>query len=178
MVNKKKAVFLDRDGVLVKSIIRKKKGYAPKNMKEFSLYPNISEPCGIIKKKKYIIIIITNQPDIGNGKTTMRIFNKMNRILKSKISFDKLYVSISHSLKSKYRKPNPGLFKLAVKKYNLDITKCFMVGDRKSDIDAAHKIGCKAIFIDRKYAEEKPRGYIAKVVSLKKAIDVITKKGN
>ena len=177
MVQRKKAIFLDRDGVLVKSIIRKKKGYAPKTMKEFSLYPNIAKPCNIIKKKKYIIIIITNQPDIGNGKTTMSVFNKMNSILKSKIAYDKLYVSISHSLKSQYRKPNIGLFNLAIKKFNLDITKCFMVGDRKSDIDAAHKIGCKAVFIDRKYAEDKPKGYIAKVGSLKKAINVIVKKG-
>ena len=59
----------------------------------------------------------------------------MNRILNSKIFYDKLYVSRSHCSNSYFRKPNPGLFKLAIKKYKIDISKCFMIGDRKSDID-------------------------------------------
>ena len=79
----------------------------------------------------------------------------MNKILNNLICYDKLYVSRSHSLNSYFRKPNPGLFKLAIKKFKLDISKCFMVGDRKSDIDAASKVECKSIFIDRKYKEEK-----------------------
>ena len=51
MVGRNKAVFLDRDGVLVKSIIKKRKGYAPRNLKEFSLYPNIAESCENLKKE-------------------------------------------------------------------------------------------------------------------------------
>ena len=53
MVTKKKAIFLDRDGVLVKSIIKNKKGYAPRNMKEFSLYPDIADACAKLKKIIY-----------------------------------------------------------------------------------------------------------------------------
>ena len=51
MVKKNKAIFLDRDGVLVKSVIKNKKGYAPKTMEEFSLYRNIAESCKKLKKK-------------------------------------------------------------------------------------------------------------------------------
>ena len=64
-----------------------------------------------------------------------------------------------------------------LKKYKLDISKCFMVGDRKSDIDAASKVKCKSIFINRKYKEEKPKGQITQVYSFKKAVDVILQKG-
>ena len=177
MVSKNKAVFLDRDGVLVKSVIKNKKGYAPKTMDEFSLYPNIGKSCIKLKKKNYLLIIITNQPDLGEKSIKEKVFNKMNRILKSVISYDKLYVSRSHSLSSYFRKPNPGLFNLAIKKYKLDISKCFMVGDRKSDIDAADKVECKSIFIDRKYKEEKPSRQITQVNSFKKAVDVILQKG-
>ena len=177
MVKKNKAVFLDRDGVLVKSIIKNKKGYAPKNMGEFSFYPDIAQSCIRLKKKDYLLIIITNQPDLGKKLIKEKVFNKMNKILKSLSCYDKLYVSRSHSPNSYFRKPNPGLFRLAQKKYNLDISKCFMVGDRKSDIDAASKVECKSIFIDRKYKEEKPRGQIAQVNSLKKAVNVILQKG-
>ena len=177
MVGRNKAVFLDRDGVLVKSIIKKRKGYAPRNLKEFSLYPNIAESCENLKKRNYYLIIITNQPDLGKELINEKIFNKMNEILRKKILFDKIYVSKSHSLSSYYRKPNSGLFKLAIRKYNLDIAKCFMIGDRKSDIDAATNVNCKSIFIDRNYVDEKPKGQIAEVYSLKKAVDVILKKG-
>ncbi len=176
MVAKNKAVFLDRDGVLVKCIIRDKKGYAPKNMKEFSLYRDISSPCLKLKKKKFLIIVITNQPDIGEKLIKIKVFNKMNEIIKNKIFYDKIYVSKSHSSNSYFRKPNPGLLKLAIKKYKLDISKCFMVGDRKSDIDAANKIRCKSIFINRKYAEQKPKEQIAQVNSLKEAVEVILRK--
>ena len=67
MVAKRKAIFLDRDGVLVKSIIKNKKGYAPKNMSEFSLYSDIAQSCMRLKKKNYLLIIITNQPDLGKN---------------------------------------------------------------------------------------------------------------
>ena len=177
MVNKNKAVFLDRDGVLVKSVIKNKKGYAPKTMDEFSLYPNIGKSCIKLKRKNYLLIIITNQPDLGEKSIKEKVFNKMNRILKSEISYDKLYVSRSHSSSSYFRKPNPGLFNLAIKKYKLDISKCFMIGDRKSDIDAASKVECKSIFINRNYIEEKPKEQIAQVNSLHNAVDVILRKG-
>jgi D-glycero-D-manno-heptose 1,7-bisphosphate phosphatase len=177
VVKKNKAIFLDRDGVLVKSIIKNKKGYAPKNMNEFSLYPNIAETCKKLKNKNYLLIIITNQPDLGKKRIKEKVFNKMNRILRSVIFYDKLYVSRSHSSSSYFRKPNPGLLNLAIKKYKLDISKCFMIGDRKSDIDAASKVKCKSIFINRNYIEEKPKEQIAQVNSIHKAVDVILRKG-
>ena len=177
MVKKNKAIFLDRDGVLVKSVIKNKKGYAPKNMDEFSLYPNIAESCTKLKKKKYLLIIITNQPDLGEKLIKEKVFNEMNKILNSLIFYDKLYVSRSHFLNSYFRKPNPGLFNLAIKKYKLDISKCFMIGDRKSDIDAASKVKCKSIFINRNYIEEKPNGQIAQVNSIQKAVEAILGKG-
>ena len=177
MVKKNKAIFLDRDGVLVKSVIKNKKGYAPKTMEEFSLYPNIAKSCKKLKKKNYLLIIITNQPDLGEKLIKEKIFNKMNKILNSVISYDKLYVSRSHSSNSYFRKPNPGLFNLAIKKYKLDISKCFMIGDRKSDVDAASKVKCKSIFINRNYIEEKPNEQIAQVNSIQKAVEAILGKG-
>ena len=177
MVAKNKAIFLDRDGVLVKSIVINKKGFAPKNMNEFSLYPDIAQSCIRLKKKDYLLIIITNQPDLGKKLIKEKVFNKMNKILNSVVSYDKLYVSRSHSSNSYFRKPNPGLFNLAIKKYKLDISKCFMIGDRKSDVDAASKVKCKSIFINRNYIEEKPNEQIAQVNSIQKAVEAILGKG-
>ena len=75
----------------------------------------------------------------------------MHKKLFDKILYDDIFVSTSVSNKSWYKKPNPGMLIKAVKKYNIDIKKSFLVGDRWKDIMAAEKIGCRSIFIDRKY---------------------------
>ena len=85
-------------------------------------------------------------------------------------------MSTSVSNKSWYKKPNPGMLIKAVKKYNIDIKKSFLVGDRWKDIMAAEKIGCRSIFIDRKYKELKPTKQIATVGSLSGALNIINDK--
>ena len=173
MVKKNSIVFLDRDGVVVESLIKNKKGYAPINLKQFKILPDASKLCALIKKAGYKIIIITNQPDVGNGKIKKRDINKMHSILKKEIQYDDLYMSISHSPKSYYRKPNPGLLRLAEKKYNVDFSSSFFIGDRKSDIECADKVNCPSIFIDLGYKESKPKSQIKSVRNLKEGVKLI-----
>ena len=169
MVKKNKADFLDRDGVLVKSIILNKKGYAPRNLKEFKILPKVNHYCKLLKKKGFKLIIVTNQPDISRGLILSSDFNKMNEILKIATNFDDIYVSTSTSNKSYFRKPNPGMLNKAIKKYKLNVKKCFMIGDRASDILAGYTVGCKSIFINRNYAEKKPKLQIKSVNSFAEA---------
>ena len=173
MVNKNKAVFLDRDGVLVKSIVRKKKGYAPRTFEEFVILPKVSEYCKILKNKGYKLIIVTNQPDISRGIISKTDLNKMHRILKLITNFDQIYVSTSTSNKSYFRKPNSGMLIKSIKKFKLNIKKCYMIGDRESDIIAAYNVGCKSIFINRKYDEKKPKLQIKTVNSFAEAVRFI-----
>ena len=63
----KKAVFLDRDGVLNKLIIREGKAQAPYTLEEFALYPGVEEALKIIKASDYLAIVVTNQPDVARG---------------------------------------------------------------------------------------------------------------
>jgi len=158
---------LDRDGVVVKSLIKNKKGYAPINLSQFKILPDAKKSCELLKKVGFKIIIITNQPDIGNGKIKKSVVNKMNYLLKKEINYDDLYMSISHSPKSNFRKPNAGLLYLARKKHNIDFGKSFFIGDRKSDIECAEKVNCKSIFIDLGYKEDKPTKQLKTVKNLK-----------
>lgn len=169
MVKKNKAVFLDRDGVLVKSIIFKQKGYAPRNLKEFKILPKVDYYCKLLKKKGFKLIIVTNQPDISRGLILSSDLKKMNEILKKRTNYDDIYVSTSTSNKSYFRKPNPGMLYKAIKKYKLNVKKCFMIGDRASDIMAGYSAGCKSIFINRNYAEKKPKLQIKSVNSFAEA---------
>lgn len=175
MVKKNSVIFLDRDGVVVKSLIRNKKGHAPISLRQFKILSDAKKSCDLLKNFGFKIIIITNQPDVGNGKIKKKDINKMHSDLKKEIRYDDLYMSISHSSKSYYRKPNPGLLKLAEKKHNVDFSSSFFIGDRKSDIECASKVRCKSIFIDLNYNECKPKKQVKTVKNLEEATKFILK---
>jgi D-glycero-D-manno-heptose 1,7-bisphosphate phosphatase len=172
MVKKKSAIFLDRDGVLNIPIIIKKKTYAPTNIRKFRLYPNVKRLCKRLKKK-YLLIVITNQPDIKNGKLKIEQLKLMHVKLKNEINYDELYFCSSMSKNSFYRKPNPGMLLKAVKKFNIHIENSYLIGDRWSDIEAGKKIGCKTIFINRDYYEKKPQSPDFVVRSFSQAVQKI-----
>jgi D-glycero-D-manno-heptose 1,7-bisphosphate phosphatase len=81
----RKAVFLDRDGVLNKCIVNNKKCFAPKKLKDFKLYPNTENNIKKIKDMNFMIFVVTNQPDIGNKLTNKKVIDKMHLILKKKL---------------------------------------------------------------------------------------------
>lgn len=170
-----KAIFLDRDGVLNKPLIKNRKSFAPRLFSEFKLYPNIAKDCSELKKKGYLLIVVTNQPDVDKGLLKISELKKMNSFLKKKIDYDKMYISYSSSNKSFYKKPNPGMLKKAQKKFNLNISNCYLIGDRWRDIEAAENINCKAVFIDRNYKEKKPTYQIISVKSFSSAVKYITR---
>ena len=173
MVRNTKAVFLDRDGVINKPTIIKNKSYAPTKVKDFRLYPNVAKFCKMLKKKKFLLIVITNQPDYKKKKISINILHQMHERLKKKIKFDDIYISLSSNSKNFFKKPNPGMLLEAKKKYNISFKKSYLIGDRFSDIEVARNVGCKAIFIDRKYDELKPSYQIKNTKSFEEAAKFI-----
>ena len=156
MVEKKqKVVFLDRDGVLNKPIIIKGKSFAPRKIKDFVIYPNVIKYCRLLKKN-FLLIVITNQPDIKRNLISLKEIKLMHKKLYNLIKYDNLYYSIALNKNSFMRKPNPGMLIKAIKDFNINPKKSYMIGDRWSDIKAGNKVGCKTIFIDRNYNEKKP----------------------
>jgi D-glycero-D-manno-heptose 1,7-bisphosphate phosphatase len=171
-MTKKRAVFLDRDGVLNIPIIKKKKSYAPLKFHDFKLYPNLDFYCKKLKLY-FLIIVVTNQPDIKRKKIKNNDLTKMHEKLKNKINYDDLFYCTDISKKSFYKKPNLGMFLKAIKKYNIDPKKSYLIGDRWSDIEPGNKLGCKTIFIDRKYDEKQPKNIFMKVKSFSEAARII-----
>ena len=97
-----------------------------------------------LKKKKFFVLVISNQSGIGRGYYTKNdVFNLhkwINRELKKhKTKIDDFYFSgdLPSSEKSSRRKPSPKMINEAISKYNLDRSKCFMIGDKKTDLDSA-----------------------------------------
>ena len=94
---KKKAVFLDRDGVINRAIVKNGKCYAPRHLKDFQLYSYTKNSIEKLKKMKFLIFVVTNQPDIGNKFVSQRIVNQMHLLLKKKLQLMKL--KFAHILK-------------------------------------------------------------------------------
>ena len=76
-LNQKKAVFLDRDGVINKCILKNQKCFAPRKLKDFKLYPYTEHNIRKLKQKNFLTFIVSNQPDIGNGITKAEVVFKM-----------------------------------------------------------------------------------------------------
>ena len=116
MVKAVKAVFLDRDGVIVRGKIIKKKLYAPKSLKSFFFYPKVVENLFFLKTLGFKLFIITNQPDLANNKISLETLNQMNEILKKKLPISQIYMC-THSQKANCicRKPKTYLIKKAAK---------------------------------------------------------------
>ena len=152
----KPGVFLDRDGVIVRSIIRNRKPYAVRNLKAFRILPGVQQAISQLKQAGFLLIVVTNQPDIGKGLISEKVMNKMNDILLKKLKIDDIKLC-PHKKEDKCvcRKPKPRLIVRAAKEYNIDLSKSYMIGDRLSDMIAGQKAGCKCIFIDRGYEETK-----------------------
>jgi len=172
----KKAVFLDRDGVLSKTHIKKGKSFAVKKLKDFKLFSGSKESVKKLKLAGFMVIVVTNQPDVGKKIIPKIVLKKMHDRLKNKTKVDAIYSCIHSQNDNCYcRKPKPGMILNAAKKHNINLKKSFMIGDRSSDILAGKKAKCRSIFLDKKYFEKKPKVQEATFNNLMQATNYILK---
>ena len=174
MVTKTKAVFLDRDGVIARPYIKKGKSISARKYKEFKLLPKVKEAIVKLKKNNFIIIVITNQPDISKGLLKLSEVKKMHQKLFANTLIDDIFLCPHDEINNcKCRKPKPGLLIKAIKKYNIDIAKSYLIGDRLKDIEAAENINLKSLFIKRNYHEPQPSKQLRTFHSLNMSVKYI-----
>ena len=141
---KNKAVFLDRDGVLNKAIVRNGKPYPPANLAEFEILPDVKEALLQLKAAGYLLIVVTNQPDVGRGTQQKSVVEAMHELLKSELPLDAIYVCYhGYDGECQCRKPKPGMLVKASEDCKIDLAQSYMVGDRSKDIEAGIAAGCK-----------------------------------
>ena len=170
----KKAIFLDRDGVLNNVNVNKGKPFSPSSFKEFKVLPNVRSTIEKFKLLNYLCIVVTNQPDISRGKISKNEVSKMNNYLKKQIKIDDLFACYHDDVdECECRKPKPGLLFFAGKKWDIDFKKSYLIGDREKDILAGNAAGCKTIFIDNNYGEKKPLSQNFTITSLEQTLKII-----
>ncbi|QDC46215.1 HAD family hydrolase [Candidatus Methylopumilus universalis] len=169
-----KAIFLDRDGVVNQVNIVDGKPYPPKDMSELILLPKVNEALQLLKDAGYLLIVITNQPDVVRGKAKIETVETINQFLKNSLPIDDIFTCYHDDIEDcNCRKPKPGHILKAADQYNINISRSFMIGDRWRDIEAGISAGCITFFIDYSYQEKQPKSYNFKVKSLYEAAKII-----
>ena len=150
-----RAVFIDRDGVINKPIMVNGIPTPPRNINELIFLPMVNEAALILKKKGFLLFVVTNQPDIARKKIDINDVDLINAKVKRELFVDDIYTCVHDDDQNCFcRKPKPGALLFLAKKYDINLKRSFMIGDRWRDIDAGHNFGCKTIFIDRGYNEK------------------------
>lgn len=167
------AVFLDRDGVLNRALVRDGKAYAPRSMRDFRLLPGTAKAVAALRGAGFRTVVVTNQPDIGNGLVDRATVEAMNDRLRSRTGVDDIMVCPHRQdMGCACRKPAPGML-LSAARHGIDLGRSYMVGDRWSDVAAGRAAGCFTIFIDRGYREGCPETPDAVAASLPAAVGLI-----
>jgi D-glycero-D-manno-heptose 1,7-bisphosphate phosphatase len=171
----KRAVFLDRDGILNRAIVRNGKPYPPVNLHQLEILPGVSEALIKLNAANYLLIVITNQPDVARGTANKVDVEEINSQLSSRLPLDDIKTCYHDSGDHCFcRKPMPGALLEAAKEHDIDLSKSFMVGDRWRDIEAGQRAGCKTFFVNYRYAEQQPEMPDFIVSSLLEAQKIIT----
>jgi transaldolase len=164
----KRAVFLDRDGVLNEPLVRDGKPYPPRDPGEFRIRSEAAAALGRLKDRGFLLIVVTNQPDVARGAQQRSAVEEMNRSLVAALPLDDCLVCWHDDADGcRCRKPRPGLLLQAAERFGIDLTRSFLIGDRWRDIDAGSAAGCRTVLIDLGYRERPPSNAPdAKVASL------------
>jgi D-glycero-D-manno-heptose 1,7-bisphosphate phosphatase len=166
----KPAVFLDRDGVLNEVILRNGRPYSPADLSELVITPSARAALEELKREGFLLIVVTNQPDVARGKASPAEVDKINAQLAAILPLDAIEVC-EHDDEEQCdcRKPNPGMILRAREKLGVNLAASFMVGDRWRDIEAGRRAGCRTILIGDGYGETFPSAPTIKLTSLPKA---------
>jgi D-glycero-D-manno-heptose 1,7-bisphosphate phosphatase len=154
-MNGKPAIFLDRDGILNCAIIHGGKPYPPPSLENLEIMPGVHSVLKKLMQAGYSLIGITNQPDVARGIQNRRTVESINSYIMSHLPLLEIFTCYHDDEDNcECRKPRPGLIYRAAKKYGLNLTQSWMVGDRWKDIATGRAAGLKTVFVNYHYDEK------------------------
>jgi D-glycero-D-manno-heptose 1,7-bisphosphate phosphatase len=169
-----RAVFLDRDGVINRAVVRDGKPHPPDRVEDLEVLAGVPGALLKLRDAGFRLIVVTNQPDVARGTQTRDAVDAMHVRLMSELPVDDV-VTCYHDDDDACdcRKPKAGALIDAAQRHGVQLHRSFMVGDRWRDIEAGQRAGCRCLFVDHGYAEQQPAGAFVRVPSLAAAADWI-----
>ncbi len=166
----RRAVFLDRDGVLNRAVVRNGKPYPPASVDELEILAGVPQALDRLRAAGYHLAVVTNQPDIARGVTTAEAVEAIHAHMRRTLRLDDIRVCPHDDRDGcDCRKPKPGLL---LRPPTVDMPASVMIGDRWRDIEAGQAAGCGVtILVDAGYDEQASREPTVRVASLAEAAD-------
>lgn len=144
----RRAVFLDRDGVLNQLVTHYGRAVAPRAFTEFALLPGVGTAVTALQRAALLTVVVTNQPEVARGELDSAELARMHEHLRSAVPLDAIYVCPHDDADGcACRKPKPGLLRRASREWNINLEASFLVGDTEKDIAAGKAAACTTILI-------------------------------
>lgn len=170
----RRAVFLDRDGVINRAVIRNGRPCPPASLQDLAILPRVAEALDALKARGYALVVVTNQPDVARGASSKNTVDLIHARLKAELCLDAILTCFHDSTDDcECRKPKPGLLFRAARDFGIDLGSSFMVGDRWRDMEAGARAGCRTLFVDEGYKERQPVTFDFRVGSLHEAAAIV-----
>jgi D-glycero-D-manno-heptose 1,7-bisphosphate phosphatase len=175
----RRAVFLDRDGVINRAVVRDGLPYPPADWAELEILPGVAAALNALKAQGFVLLVVTNQPDVARGTVSRATVDEIHCRLQDILPIDRVYACCHDSGDGcDCRKPRPGMLLQGARDFDIDLPASWLVGDRWRDCDAGRAAGVRAIFIDGGYRERRPDNPDHTVSSLADAARIILDETN
>jgi D-glycero-D-manno-heptose 1,7-bisphosphate phosphatase len=170
-------MFLDRDGVINRAVVREGTPRPPASLNELEILPGVSAALSALRSSGYILVVVTNQPDVARGSTPRQLVDDIHTRLRETLALDAILTCFHDDADDcDCRKPRPGLLLRAAGELGLDLESSFMVGDRWRDVEAGQRAGCRTFYVDHGY-ETVPATSDFRVNSLQEAAGLVLSMG-
>ena len=167
------AIFLDRDGVLNAVVRREGVVASPRTLEEFTLLPGAAAFCAALKARGYLLVVATNQPDVGRGLLDAAVLEAMHERLRAALPVDAIESSTGGDDADPRRKPNPGMLHDAAERMDIDLARSWFVGDGAKDMKAGRAAGVRTLLLRTDYNTEAEQWADAVASGHDEAADII-----
>jgi D-glycero-D-manno-heptose 1,7-bisphosphate phosphatase len=166
-----RAVFLDRDGVLVRAPVVDGKPRSIHHVEDLELEDGAAAACTSLRNAGFFLVVVTNQPEVARGTLTREAVDEMHARLAGLLPLGEIRVCPHDDADDcACRKPKPGMLLDAARAHGIELERSFVIGDRWRDVGAGRGAGCACVFLDREYSEPMPAPPDVAVRSLGEAV--------
>lgn len=144
----RRAVFLDRDGVVNREIVHDGQARAPLTLDEFEIVPGVPEALDRLRRAGFLLVVVTNQPEVARGSALRRNVEAIHSHLRRTLPVDHIRVCYHDDADGcACRKPAPGMLYAAAVERDIALAGSYIVGDRWRDVGAGRQAGCTTILV-------------------------------
>ena len=169
-----KAVFLDRDGVINHTLLRRGAQRAPQDLGEWRWIDGVHDTLRELHARGYVLLVCTNQPDVSRGWQTREQVDAFHALVMRELPVARIYACFHDDSEAcACRKPKPGMLLQGARDFGVDLAQSFMVGDRASDIEAGRSAGCRTVFVRHPHDTSPTPGADYEITRLVELLEIV-----